>query len=218
MTDTTAATGLRDYVAWHQAYDDPDSDLSKRLRSVQSAISKWLDRTPGRVRVLSVCSGQGHDILGVLNERVGDRSRVTGTLVEINPSNVAVARRRIASMKVHFDVLEADAGSSDTYRDIPRADLLLLVGIMGNLSEADIEKLVRTAPQLLNEGGCAVWTRGDQEPDLGDEIRGWFRDAGFEEVSFEEHVGGSPMAVGVQRLVGDTAELVPGEKVFTFIR
>lgn len=218
MTQTTAATTLRDYVAWHQAYDDPTSDLSRRLRAVQGAITSWLDRTPGGVRVLSVCAGQGHDILGVLTERPGDRRRVNGTLVEIDPTNAAVARRRIESMKLHFNVVVADAGASDTYREMPRADLVLLAGIMGNLAVEDIERLVRTAPQWLRPGGTVLWTRGDQEPDLGDEIRGWFADAGFEEVSFETRVNGSPMAVGVQRLVGEPAELVAGQRIFTFIR
>lgn len=51
MTQTTAATTLRDYVAWHNAYDDPDSDLSRRLRAVQGAISAWLDRKIGRAHV-----------------------------------------------------------------------------------------------------------------------------------------------------------------------
>lgn len=218
MTQTTAATTLRDYVAWHNAYDDPDSDLSRRLRAVQGAISAWLDRTPGGVRVLSVCAGQGHDILGVLTERPGDRRRVNGTLVELNPANAAVARRRIETMKLHFNVVEADAGTSDTYREMPRADLVLLAGIMGNLSVDDIERLVRSAPQWLNPGGTVLWTRGDQEPDLEAEIRAWFADAGFQEVSFESHVNGSPMAVGVQRLVGDPAPLVAGRRIFTFIR
>lgn len=49
---------LRDYVGWHAAYDDPGSSLSVRLRHVQRHIIEWLDRTPGRVRVLSVCAGQ----------------------------------------------------------------------------------------------------------------------------------------------------------------
>ncbi|CAN5596221.1 hypothetical protein BH23ACT6_BH23ACT6_20240 [soil metagenome] len=60
---------LRGYVRWHAAYNDPESSLSVRLRHVQRAIGDWLDRRSGPVRVLSSCAGQGHDILGVLEER-----------------------------------------------------------------------------------------------------------------------------------------------------
>ena len=87
---------LRDYVGWHAAYDDPGSSLSVRLRHVQRAIVEWLDRTSGPVRVLSVCAGQGHDILGALEERSQtDRARVTGSLIEIDPTTVASGRARI---------------------------------------------------------------------------------------------------------------------------
>lgn len=55
--------GVRDYVAWHEAYDDPDSSLSKRLRRVRAEIDRLLDTTaPGAVRVLGVCKqGGGHE-------------------------------------------------------------------------------------------------------------------------------------------------------------
>jgi hypothetical protein len=32
---TPQSPSLRDYVAWHDAYDDPSSSLSARLRQVQ---------------------------------------------------------------------------------------------------------------------------------------------------------------------------------------
>jgi hypothetical protein len=36
----TSADGLRDYVAWHKAYDDPRSSLSWRLSVVRSRIAR----------------------------------------------------------------------------------------------------------------------------------------------------------------------------------
>jgi len=140
---------LRDYVSWHAAYDDPESSLSVRLRHVQRAIVDWLNRTSGPVRVLSSCAGQGHDILGVLEERgPQDRARVTGALVEIDPTNVAIARWRIARLSLAVTVVESDAGTTDAYAGLVPADLLLLSGIMGNISAADIERLVYVSRQV----------------------------------------------------------------------
>lgn len=86
---------LRDYVAWHTAYDDPESDLSKRLRCVQSHIAAALDRTaPHPIRVLSSCTGEGRDLLGVLAGR-DDASRVSGALLELHPQVAATARAAV---------------------------------------------------------------------------------------------------------------------------
>ena len=74
-----AVTQTRDYVQWHEAYDDPGSELSRRLRAVQGYLRARLDATSGPIRVLSVCSGDGRDILGVLADRA-DRERVSGVL------------------------------------------------------------------------------------------------------------------------------------------
>jgi hypothetical protein len=210
---------VRDYVSWHAAYHDPESSLSVRLRHVQGAIVDWLDRTPGPVRVLSSCAGQGHDILGVLEERGSqDRARVTGALVEIEPTNVIIARRRIAHLGLALTVVESDAGTTDAYATLIPANLLLLNGIMGNISAADIERLVHVSRQLCAPEATVIWTRGAQDPDLGPDIRRWFEQAGFEELSCEEWIEGTGMRVGVNRLVAPPQPLRPGELIFTFYR
>ncbi len=210
---------LRDYVSWHAAYDDPGSSLAIRLRHVQQAIADWLDRTSGPVRVVSACAGQGHDLLGSLEARdPGERARVSGALVEVEPGNNVVSRRRIADLGVDLTVVEADAGVTDTYVGLVPADLVLLVGIMGNISPPDIERLIHTARQLCAPGATVIWTRGAQGHDLCPDIRRWFGEAGFEELSCEEWVEGSGMRVGVERLVADPEPLREGEQIFTFYR
>ena len=210
---------LRDYVSWHAAYDDPESSLSVRLRHVQRAIDDWLDRTPGPVRVLSSCAGQGHDVLGVLEERgPQDRARVTGALVEIDPTNVTIARRRITHIGLAVTVVESDAGTTDAYAGLVPANLLLLSGIMGNISAADIERLVYVSRQLCAPGATVIWTRGAPDPDLGPDIRRWFEQVGFEELSCEEWIEGTGMRVGVNRLLAPPQPLRPGELIFTFYR
>jgi hypothetical protein len=75
---------MRDYLKWHEAYDDPDSGLSWRLREVQAHIRAVLDEVAGPVGVLSLCAGDGRDVLQVLAER-DDASRVRATLIELHP-------------------------------------------------------------------------------------------------------------------------------------
>jgi len=37
----------KDWRAWHEAYAQPGSDLSHRLRLLQGELSSWLDGRPG---------------------------------------------------------------------------------------------------------------------------------------------------------------------------
>ena len=68
-----------DWQAWLEPYADENSPLSRRLRLVQRHIASWLDERPGdALTVVSVCAGQGHDLLGVLttSPRTSGRSRL----------------------------------------------------------------------------------------------------------------------------------------------
>jgi hypothetical protein len=57
----------RDWLEWHRDYDDPGSLLSRRLELVQGYLRAELDRAPaGGVRLISLCAGQGRDVIGVL--------------------------------------------------------------------------------------------------------------------------------------------------------
>lgn len=209
---------VRDYVRWHDDYDDPSSSLSRRLRIVQADIERALDARTGPLRVLSVCAGQGHDILGVLQRRPDLRHRVTGTLVELDPTNCARARERADWAGATVDVLEADAGASDTYAGLPPADLVLLVGIFGNITAEDIERLVHASRRLCAPGATVLWTRGQQEPDLVPDIRRWFGEAGFEELSLQTWEEGTHATAGANRLVAAPEAFVPGQRLFTFYR
>jgi hypothetical protein len=60
---------MMDWRAWHRAYADPDSALSQRLRVVQGAVASWLDGHVGPARILSLCAGEGRDLLDVLDGR-----------------------------------------------------------------------------------------------------------------------------------------------------
>ena len=60
---------LRDYLAWHDQYHDPNSALAERLRIVQRRLDELLTAAPpGPIRVISMCAGQGRDVFGVISK------------------------------------------------------------------------------------------------------------------------------------------------------
>src|SRR6516165_71739 len=92
---------------WHEAYDRTDSPLAMRLAVVRQCVRDALDAAPpGPIAVISMCAGQGRDLLGVLADhpRAAD---VHGRLVELDPGLAEIAR---ATAPPKIDVLVADAG------------------------------------------------------------------------------------------------------------
>jgi hypothetical protein len=202
---------------WHDAYARPGSGLGDRLAAVRAQIDRRLDATaPDPVRVVSACAGDGRDLLGVLAGR-SDADRVTALLVEYDAGLAAYAQEASKALLARVDVRQADAAQSDIYAGAVPADLVLLCGIFGNVSDADVQATVEAAPQLCAPGAEVVWTRHRNDPDLTPSIRGWFADAGFEEVAFVAP-DADKWSVGVHRLAADPRPLEPGCHWFTFFR
>ena len=210
---------LRDYRAWHDQYDNPASALAERLRIVQGRLAELLDTAPaGPVRVISMCAGQGRDVLTVL-PRHPRRVEVSATLVELDSENARVARATAADEGLtSVEVVEGDASISDTYQPFAPAEVVLVCGIFGNVSNADVENTVRTVSMLCNPGAAIVWTRHRREPDLTLGIRRWLGEAGFSELTFDALDNESRSGIGTARLVGPPEGWRPGHRFFTFIR
>ncbi|BEP13048.1 hypothetical protein acdb102_13590 [Acidothermaceae bacterium B102] len=209
---------LRDYQNWHRAYDDPDSALSWRLRTVQAYLRTALDHHPGTLRVLSVCSGDGRDVIGVLSGR-DDADRVSVTLVELHPQIAQDARAAAAAAGLNrIDVRTADAGNTDAFVGAVPADVVLLVGIFGNISDADLQQTIALSPELCTPGATLLWSRGRDDEDRNDAVRGWFAAAGFDELAYDTHDTVSKPALGMMRYTGPSQPLVPGRRLFTFLR
>lgn len=206
----------RDWMAWHDPYDDPSSSLSRRLRVVQLHLAATLDRcAAGTISILSMCAGQGRDLFGVLegHHRAPD---VTARLVELDDRNVAIAAGRATALGLsRIEVIQGDAGVADAYADIVPATIVLGCGVFGNISDRDIESTVAALPNLCVTGATVIWTRHRRNPDLTPSIRRWFADAGFEEEAFEA-LAGTSAAVGVHRLVGQAKAFEPGRRLFRF--
>jgi hypothetical protein len=208
---------VRDWVAWHEAYDDPSSPLSARLRRVRWYLSRALDQAPsGPVRLVSLCAGQGHDVLGVLPDHPR-RADVRAVLVESDARNAALARRRAAEAGLpQVEIREADASRVGSFADALPADVLLLCGIFGNVSDPDIRRTAEAAPALCAAGATVIWTRHRRAPDLTPQIRAWFASAGFDEIAFDALETSTQGGVGVGRLRGVPPAGPPDQALFTF--
>ncbi|MEH0842836.1 SAM-dependent methyltransferase [Micromonospora sp. CPCC 205711] len=184
---------------------------------MQQHIASWLDqRSDERLTVVSACAGQGHDLIGVLAARP-DAQRVRGTLLEYDPGNVAAARAAADQAGLaNLVVRQADAGRLSSYVGTVPADLVLMVGVFGNISDADVERTVVALPQLCTEGATVIWTRARRAPDLTPRIRAWFRDAGFVEEAFHAP-DDVRFSVGVHRFDGAPRPLDATGTVFEFV-
>ncbi len=211
---------MKDWVAWHRAYDDATSSLSIRLERVRWHLARALDEAPppGPVRLVSLCAGQGPDVLGVLPGH-SRRRDVSALLVEADPLNADVAK--VGAAKAGLDsvrVRQADAGIVTNFADALPADVLLLCGIFGNVSAADIRSTVDAAASLCADGATVIWTRHRRPPDLTVQVRDWFAANGFDEVAFEAPQTDALTGVGVHRLAR-RSPAAPGyreQPLFTF--
>jgi hypothetical protein len=205
----------KDWVTWHQAYDDPETALARRLRVVQDRVRTALDELPpGPVRVLSICAGQGRDLFGVLAGHPR-RTDVRARLVELDPDNARVASATAASAGVAAEVVVADAGLTASYAGAVPADLVLVCGVLGNITDADVARTVSFLPRLCASGATVVWTRGRWEPDLFPTVCGWLAEAGFTQLYASDPAEG--FGVGAHRYGGDPLPLPAGERMFTFV-
>jgi len=205
------------WAEWHEPYDDPRSPLSRRLAVVQRHIRDALDdAAPGPIRLISVCAGQGRDVAGALDgHRRG--ADVAGRLVELDPDNAAVARSLLEGARVTgVEVITGDASTTAAYAGAVPADIVLVCGVFGNVSDDDIRNTIELLPTLCRVGATVIWTRHRFEPDLTPTIRRWFAELGFDEVAFDAP-GEDFFGVGANRLTAPPRPSRNDRRLFTFL-
>jgi hypothetical protein len=207
---------IRDWTNWHDGYADPDSDLSRRLAHVQHRLTDGLNAAPpGPIRLISLCAGEGRDVLGVLPTHPR-RLDVTARLVELAPDIAATARSTAAALGLsRVEVITGDAALLAAYAGQAPADVVLACGIFGNVSKADIQNTIRGLRQLSKPGATILWTRHRGAPDLTPHIRSWFAENEFAEVGFDSE-DGRRFSVGTQVFRGVTAPFEPSTRLFEF--
>lgn len=206
-----------DWTAWNNRYDDPDDWLVSRLRVVQHQLADDLEhRPPGPLRLISVCAGQGRDVIEVLAEhpRRGD---VSALLVELDQPTVDTGRDLAAAAGltgIRFVV--GDAAQTDRYRAAVPADVVLVCGVFGNITAEDIHRTIGLLPQLCAPHAAVIWTRGRHgvDADLVPPIREWFSQAGFTEQDL--HTSPAGFTVGRHEYAGPARPLTDGQVMFAF--
>jgi putative methyltransferase len=205
----------RDWFEWHSAYDDQAGGLARRLAWVQDRIRVALDTAaPGPLRVISMCAGQGRDLIGALAGHPR-RADVTARLVELDPRNTAVARRLAAEANLaNVEIITGDASLTSAYADLAPAHLVLACGMFGNMTDADVQRTIGYCTQLCAAGGTVIWTRAHWEPDLVPRICDWFSERGFDQLWISDPA--YKQCCVAHRFTGPPAPLEEAATMFTF--
>jgi hypothetical protein len=209
----------RDWHDWYGEYDDPRSSLSRRLQVVRAELARVLAERRGPIRLLSLCSGDGRDTLPVLT---ASTAQVSAVLVELDPGLAEAARRGAAEGGLEVDVRTGDAGLTTTWHDVVPVDVLMLCGVLGNVSDDDVRRTLAGARLVMRPSGTLIWTRGAAVPhdptevagDPAEWVRGLLLDAGWEERAFVTPDDAS-FRVGVHTWSG-LAEGTPPDRLFEF--
>jgi hypothetical protein len=113
----------QDWYAWHHDYDVPSTALARRLAAVQEQVRAALDAArPGPLRAISLCAGQGRDLLVPLAGHPRRRD-VRARLVELDPRNADAARQAAQAAglpQVEVVTGDAAAGWPTRYARWPR--------------------------------------------------------------------------------------------------
>jgi hypothetical protein len=115
-----------------------------------------------------------------------------------------------------IEVVIGNASSTDALVGAVPADLVLACGVLGNLSDSDVQRTVQAMPELCAEHGVVIWTRHTWPPDLTPRIRHWFSKAGFNELHFASP-GPESYSVGMHELRDPPRPMISGKRLFSFI-
>lgn len=205
----------RDWQAWHRSYDDPSSALSHRLAAVVDALRTAVDTAPpGPIRLVSLCSGDARDIAIALTGHPRS-SEISGCLVELDPVLASAASVNLDDLGSRLEVRCGDASDPAMFTDMAPADVLLLVGIFGNVSDDDVRRLITAVPAVCRPGASIIWSRHRRRPDLTPAIARWFLEVGCATASFASP-GPGGYAVGHERWSGRTTANRLPRRLFTF--
>ena len=203
---------------WHDAYQDTTSELAGRMMAVRQHVAAIVADAPaGPVTVLSICGGQGRELIGALEDHPR-KTDVRGRLVELDGDNTAFAARWSAEVGLTgLEIVTGDASLSAAYEGLAPIDLVVISGVFGHLSNDDRLHLIDFTRQLCHAGTGVVWTSHQSHDGPAEWLRRAFREREFEEL---EHavVPGDDFQLTVTRSVytGTQQPFDPHEKIFTF--
>jgi amino acid adenylation domain-containing protein len=209
-----------DWNEWYQQYDSFPS-LQARLRIVcEQIIATLNDCPPGPIQIVSVCAGDGRDVISAVQGHPR-RKDVTALLLDNHAESIVrgKAAAEQAGLERRLRFIEADAALAGNYAGAVPADLVLLSGFLGHLRHEDVPRLINSLPMLCKRGAWTIWNRhlvlnyGREQVPV---IRELFRQARFEEIYFET-TAPDGFAVGRGRFAGRVKALDPGRVMFEFV-
>ena len=115
-----------------------------------------------------------------------------------------------------MEVVNADASTTSAYAHAVPANIVLVCGVFGNVTDEDVKRTVDQLPALCAAGATVIWTRGTFEPDLTPNIRAWFEGSGFAELAFIA-IPNTTAGVGAAQLVASPRTFEPAVRLFTFL-
>lgn len=208
-----------DWFAWHGNYDR-NRNLQARLSIVCDQLSACLSHCEaGPVRVISVCAGDGRDLLMTMIDqpRAPD---VQALLVEQDARLVKSGQSAadLGGIGERLRFIEGDATDSSVYQGFAPADVVLVCGVFGHVREQDVPQLIQSLTLLCKSGGSVVWTRStkawDGENNVN-RIKELFQAAEFVEVAYELTPRGAS-GIGTHRYLGSGGTLPESETLFIF--
>lgn len=209
---------MTDWIKWHRSYDTSPSMMA-RLELVQLQISSCLTKlTQGSIRIISICAGDGRDIIGVLRSH-SRRQDARVHLIELNAELLEAGRRaaQIAGIENQIEFIHGDATKSRTYQGITPADLVLACGVFGNVRTRHISHLIFRLRSLCRSGSFLVWTRVLSRDGLRkvETIRDLLQQAAFEQVCLE-FSDVTNHFIGSHRYAGIYQPLTKKKRLFKF--
>ncbi|MBW4426500.1 MAG: class I SAM-dependent methyltransferase family protein [Nostoc desertorum CM1-VF14] len=208
----------KDWYEWHDLYNT-EPKLQQRLEIVQEYIAYSLNALPsGSIRVVSICAGDGRDLLGTLKNHPR-RNDVYARLVELNPQLVERGRATIESLGLakQIEFINGDATLSANYLEAVPADIVIVCGVFGNLAEeAELNRLLDNLSFLSKPGAFIIWTRGHSNGiPYSDNVRKILSASSFEEVNFKL-TDTANMGVGLHRYLGENLPKPKEQQLFVF--
>ncbi|QLE58357.1 class I SAM-dependent methyltransferase family protein [Nostoc sp. TCL26-01] len=207
----------KDWYEWHDLYDT-EPVLQQRLEIVREYIADSLNALPdGTIRIVSVCAGDGRDLLGVLQNhpRIND---VYARLVELNPQLVERGRATIESLGLgkQIEFINDDATLATNYVGAVPADIVIVCGVLGHVVNEELDRLINNLSFLSKPGAFVIWTRGHSNGiPYSDNVRKILSASGFEEINFQLTATGD-MAVGIHRYLGESVNQPQEQQLFVF--
>lgn len=201
---------------WHEGYEIEDSFLHQRLQDVKRVLVRSIREFDRPVRIISVCAGQGRDVIEVLRDDPSLNVK-DAYLFEIDPENVAFGENLVSHYRLNnVNYVIGDASITSVYKEFVPTDILMLCGIFGNVSQADIKTTLKAATTLLVRGGVVIWTRHRGEPNIVPEIQIWAKDLDFHEIELIAPPE-TLYAVGSNRYLGPAKKFEAQIKMFEFM-